>query len=59
MVLDFMGSNGNGNRNGYIYTKKTLKTNIENNKYVKNIRKKLTEEKLKKKLQKKNFSKRT
>ena len=47
-----MGVNGNGKRNGWIYNKKTLKENIENNKYVRNVRKKLMEEKLRKKLQK-------
>ncbi|MFX0104238.1 MAG: hypothetical protein ACFE75_01950 [Candidatus Hodarchaeota archaeon] len=47
-----MGANGNGNRNGWIYNKKTLKSNIENNKYVKNVRKKLMEEKIKKRNQK-------
>jgi hypothetical protein len=44
-----MGINGNGKRSGWVYNKKTLKTNIENNQYVKNIRKKLMEEKLRKK----------
>jgi hypothetical protein len=46
-----MGVNGNGKRNGWIYNKKTLKTSIEKNQYVKNVRKKLMEEKLRKKLQ--------
>ncbi len=44
-----MGVNGNGKRNGYSYDEKTLKNNIENNNYVKNVRKKLIEQKLKKK----------
>lgn len=52
MVLEFMGTNGNGKRNGWIYKKKTLKSSIENNKYVKNVRKKLMEEKLRKRTQK-------
>ena len=52
MVLKFMGANGNGKRNGWTYNKNTLKDNIENNKYVRNVRQKLMEEKLKKKLQK-------
>jgi len=52
MVLEFMGTNGNGKRNGWIYNKKTLKSSIENNEYVKNVRKKLREEKVRKKLQK-------
>jgi hypothetical protein len=44
--------NGNGKRNGWTYNKKTLKTCIANNQYVQNTRKKLMEEKLRKKLQK-------
>ncbi|UCD01828.1 MAG: hypothetical protein JSV23_02070 [Promethearchaeota archaeon] len=53
MVLEFMGTNGNGKqRNGWTYNKKALKSSIENNKYVKNVRKKLMEEKLRKKVQK-------
>ena len=52
MVLEFMGTNGNGKRSGWIYNKETLKSSIENNKYVKNVRKKLMEEKLRKKIQK-------
>jgi len=47
-----MGVNGNGKRSGWVYNKKTLKTSIENNQFVRNIRKKLMEEKLRKKLQK-------
>ena len=47
-----MGNNGKGKRNGWTYNKNTLKDNIENNKYVRNVRQKLLEEKLKKKLQK-------
>jgi len=52
MVLKSMGAKGNGKRNGWTYNKNTLKDNIENNKYVRNVRQKLMEEKLKKKLQK-------
>ncbi|MFX0037993.1 MAG: hypothetical protein ACFFCY_05460 [Promethearchaeota archaeon] len=47
-----MGINGNGKRNGWTYNKMTLKNKIENNKYVKDIRQKLMEEKLRKKLKK-------
>lgn len=47
-----MGVTGNGKRNGWIYNQKALKTSIENNQYVRNTRKKLMEEKLRKKLQK-------
>lgn len=50
MVLKFMVANGNGKR--WTYNKTALKDNIENNKYVRNVRQKLVEEKLKKKLQK-------
>jgi len=35
-----------------MYNKKTLKSSIKNNKYVKNVREKLMEEKLRKKIQK-------
>jgi len=47
-----MGINGNGKRNGWTYNKKSLKNIIENNQYVKTVRKKLMEEKLKKKFHK-------
>jgi hypothetical protein len=47
-----MGINGNGKRNGWTYNKETLKNKIENNKFVKNVRQKLMEEKLQKKLKK-------
>ncbi|MFX1313330.1 MAG: hypothetical protein ACFFHD_12055 [Promethearchaeota archaeon] len=43
-----MGNNGNGKRNGWAYNSKTLKHDIENNKHIKNIRKKLVDKKLKK-----------
>lgn len=56
MVLEFMGTNGNGKRNGWMYNKKSLKSIIENNKYVKNVRKKLMEEKLRKEIQKQIIS---
>ena len=52
LVLTLMGINGNGKRNGWTYNKKSLKSNIENNQYVKTVRKKLMEEKLKKKFHK-------
>jgi len=38
----------NGRKNGYSYSNKSLKKNIENNEFVKTIRKKLMQEKLKK-----------
>jgi len=41
----------NGKQNGYSYSSKSLKKSIENNEFVKTIRKKLMQEKLKK-----NFS---
>ena len=47
-----MGTNGNGKRNGWTYNKEALKNNIENNKFVKGVRQKLMEEKLRKKLEK-------
>ncbi|MFX0000388.1 MAG: hypothetical protein ACFE9Q_10295 [Candidatus Hodarchaeota archaeon] len=47
-----MGVKDNGKRNGWIYNKKALKNNIENNQYVQNARKKLMERKLRKKLHK-------
>ena len=52
LVLTLMGINGNGKRNGYMYNEKSLKRNIENNQYVKIVRKKLMEAKLKKKFHK-------
>ena len=45
-----MGSPHNGKRNGWRYNNYSLKNNIENNEYIKNIRKKLMTEKLKKHL---------
>ena len=47
-----MGANHDGKRNGWKYKNKSVKNNIENNEYIKNIRKKLIEEKLKKKFEK-------
>jgi len=47
-----MGTNHDGKRNGWKYKNNSVKTNIENNEYIKNIRKKLIEEKLKKKFEK-------
>ncbi|MFW9784906.1 MAG: hypothetical protein ACFFFB_21680 [Candidatus Heimdallarchaeota archaeon] len=43
-----MGSSHNGKRNGWKYNNRSLKNNIEHNEHIKNIRKKLMEEKLKK-----------
>jgi len=37
----------NGKRNGYSYTSKSVKENIEKNEFFKDIRKKLVKEKLK------------
>ncbi|GAG83139.1 unnamed protein product, partial [marine sediment metagenome] len=34
--------------NGYTYTNKSVKNNIENNEFVKNVRKKIMEERSKK-----------
>ena len=45
-----MDTNHNGKRNGWSYSNNTLKNNIKNNIHIKNIRKKLMEEKLKKHL---------
>ncbi|MFX0057337.1 MAG: hypothetical protein ACFE85_09140 [Candidatus Hodarchaeota archaeon] len=42
----------NGKQNGYSYANKSLKKSIDNNDFVKNVRKKLMQERLKK-----NFSK--
>jgi hypothetical protein len=47
-----MGIYENGKRNGWSYNNKTLKENIENNKHVNKVRKKLMEKKLKRNLQK-------
>lgn len=47
-----MGIIGNGKRNGWTFNEKSVKRNIENNHFVKKIRKKLMEEKLKKKFRK-------
>lgn len=40
----------NGKRNGWKYNNNSLKNNIETNIHIKNIRKKLMEQKLKKRL---------
>jgi len=42
----------NGKRNGWRYNNSSLKINIENNEFIKNVRKKLMEEKLKKNFEK-------
>ena len=43
-----MRDNKKGKQNGYAYTNQSVKTRIENNEFVKNVRKKLIEERLKK-----------
>lgn len=43
-----MRDNKKGRHNGYTYTNKSVKISIENNEFVKNVRKKITEERLKK-----------
>jgi hypothetical protein len=43
-----MGIYHNERQNGYNYSNGSLKEKIENNKYVKSVRKKLVEERLKK-----------
>ena len=43
-----MKDNKKGKQNGYTYTNKSVKKQIENNEFVKNVRKKLMEERLKK-----------
>jgi hypothetical protein len=40
--------NKKGKNNGYTYTNKSVKKNIENNEFVKNVRKRLVQERLKK-----------
>jgi len=46
-----MGTNHNGKRNGWSYPSSTKK-NIESNEHIKNVRKKLMEQKLKKQIEK-------
>jgi len=48
-----MGTNHDGKRNGWSYTNNSVKTSIENNEHIRNVRKKLMEQKLKKKFRKK------
>ncbi|MFX1345021.1 MAG: hypothetical protein ACFFBC_13005 [Promethearchaeota archaeon] len=48
-----MGTNHDGKRNGWSYISNSLKINIDNNEHIRNVRKKLMEEKLKKKFEKK------
>lgn len=43
-----MKDNKKGKQNGYTYTNQSVKTRIENNEFVKNVRKKLMDERLKK-----------
>ena len=47
-----MGTNHNGKRNGWSYSSISTKKNIENNEHIKNVRKKLMEQKLKKQIEK-------
>jgi hypothetical protein len=47
-----MGTNHNGKRNGWRFNRNSIKTNIENNEHIRNVRKKLMEEKLKKQFEK-------
>lgn len=47
-----MGTNHDGKRNGWRYNGNSVKNNIENNEHIKNVRKKLMEEKLKKQFEK-------
>ncbi|KKM22094.1 hypothetical protein LCGC14_1628820 [marine sediment metagenome] len=42
----------NGKRNGWRYNNSSLKINIKNNEFIKNVRKKLMEEKLRKNFEK-------
>ena len=43
-----MKGNNKGKQNGYAYTNQSVKTRIDNNEFVKNIRKRLMEERIKK-----------
>ena len=43
-----MRDNKKGKQNGYTYTNQSVKTRIDNNEFVKNVRKKLMEGRLKK-----------
>jgi len=43
-----MRSNNKEKQNGYAYTNQSVKTRIENNEFVKNVRKRLMEERLNK-----------
>ncbi|MFX0010623.1 MAG: hypothetical protein ACFE9R_09930 [Candidatus Hermodarchaeota archaeon] len=43
-----MTENNKGKHNGYAYTNKSVKNNIENNEFVKDVRKKLMQQRLKK-----------
>ena len=52
MVFQFMREYNNGKQNGYAYTDKSVKQRIENNEFIKNIRKKLIEERIKKTISK-------
>ena len=43
-----MKGNKKAKQNGYAYTNQSVKTRIDNNEFVKNIRKRLMEERIKK-----------
>jgi hypothetical protein len=47
-----MYNNHNGKRNGWKFTNNSVKSGIKKNNHIKNIRKKLMEQKLKKRLSK-------
>ena len=48
VVFSLMRDNKKGKQNGYTYTNQSVKTRINNNEFVKTIRKKLMEERSKK-----------
>lgn len=47
-----MKTNHTGKRNGWSFSPTSVKKNIENNEHIKNMRKKLMEQKLKKQIEK-------
>jgi len=48
VVFSLMRDNKKGKQNGYTYTNQSVKIRIDNNEFVKNVRKKLMEGRLKK-----------
>jgi hypothetical protein len=48
VVFYFMRDNNKGKKNGYVYTSNSVKQRIENNGFIKEIRKKLIQERIKK-----------